>query len=138
MNKTTSSQNLAPNSKVNTRIVFSALWIGHFLLWSFGDMLALLQGTVEPITETVILVIAPSLAIIQTLMIVYSLRGSPRYVRLSNIVVPLVFLLFNIQYLVESSEIWSYILGFAYVAYNIMIIWNAWKWTNPTSGQEIR
>ena len=91
-------------------------------------MLAILQETVEPITETAIMVIAPSLAIIQTLMIVYSLRGNPKYVRLSNMIVPLVFLLFNIQYLVESSQVWNYILGFAYIAFDIMIIWNAWKW----------
>ena len=74
MNTTTSSQTResAQNSKVNVRILLAAFWISHFLLWSFGDMLALLQGTVEPITETVILIIAPSLAITQTLMIVYS------------------------------------------------------------------
>lgn len=131
MNKTTGSQTLAPNSKVNTRIMFAALWISHFLLWSFGDMLALLQKTTEPITETVIFVIAPSLAIIQTLMIVYSLRGETRYVRWLNIGVPLVYLLFNIGYLAENSEIWNYLLGFAYIAFNLMIIWNAWKWPSP-------
>jgi len=128
MNKATSSQTQVPDSIVNTRIMFSAMWISQFLLWSFGDMLAILQETVEPITETAIMVIAPSLAIIQTLMIVYSLRGNPKYVRLSNMIVPLVFLLFNIQYLVESSQVWNYILGFAYIAFDIMIIWNAWKW----------
>ena len=104
------------------------MWISHFLLWSFGDMLALLQETGEPITETAIMVIAPCLAIIQTLMVVYSLRGAPKYVRYANIVVPIMYLLFNIQYMVESSQIWSYILGAGYVAFNIMIIWTAWKW----------
>ncbi|MCW4013643.1 MAG: hypothetical protein NWF07_11715 [Candidatus Bathyarchaeota archaeon] len=125
------SQNQTPNSKTSTRILFSALWISHFLLWSFGDMLTLLQETGEPITETIIMVIAPSLAIIQTIMIVYSLRGAPRGVRWSNILVPLVYLLFNIQYLAESSAIWNIILGFAYIICNIMIIWNAWKWRSP-------
>ncbi len=128
MSKTNS--NLASNSKVNTRIMFSALWISHFLLWSFGDMLALLQETTAPITETVIFVIAPSLAIIQTLMIAYSLRGDTKYVRWLNLGVPFVFLLFNIGYLAESSEIWNYLLGFSYIMVNIMIIWNAWKWPN--------
>ena len=127
MIETSSSQDLASNPFF-TRIMFSAMWISHFLLWSFGDMLALLQENVEPITETVIMVIAPSLAIIQTLMIVYSLRGSSRKVRLLNMIVPFVFLLFNIQYLFESSQIWSYVLGAGYIGYNLMIIWTAWKW----------
>jgi hypothetical protein len=108
--------------------MFSSMWISHFLLWSFGDMLALLQETTVPITETAIMVIAPSLAIIQTLMVIYSLRGSHKYVRLSNMVVPFVYLLFNIMYLFESNQIWSYILGAGYIAYNLMIIWTAWKW----------
>ena len=123
----TSSTNIVPN-EVNKRILFSAMWISHFLLWSFGDMLALLQETVEPITETVIMVIAPSLAIIQTVMIVYSLKGSSKRVRQLNMIVPFVYLLFNIQYIFESSQIWSYVLGTAYIGYNILIIWTAWKW----------
>ena len=91
-------------------------------------MLAILQETTVPITETVIMVIAPCLAIIQTLMIVYSLRGNPKYVRLANMVLPFVYLLFNVGYLAESSQIWNYILGSGYVAFNIMTIWTAWKW----------
>jgi hypothetical protein len=128
MNKTKSSQINDNNSKVNVRILLAALWISHFLLWSFGDMLSLLQETGGPITETIILVIAPTLAITQTLMIVYSLRGEAKYVRWLNMAVPLVFLLFNLQYLVESSAIWNYILGSAYIVYNLLTIWSAWKW----------
>jgi bacteriorhodopsin len=128
MNTTKSSQTREHNSKVNLRILLAALWISHFLLWTFGDMLSLLQETSEPITETVFLIIAPSLAIAQTLMIVYSLRGEPKYVRYLNLVVPLAFLLFNIGYLAESSESWNYLLGSAYTVFNVLTIWNAWKW----------
>lgn len=132
MSETSSSTNHASN-ELSKRIMFSAMWISHFLLWSFGDMLALLQETVETITETVIMVIAPSLAIIQTLMIVYALKGSSKRVRQLNMVVPFVYLLFNIQYILESSQIWSYVLGTAYIGYNILIIWTAWKWRVNTS-----
>lgn len=111
----------------NPRLTISSLWISHFLLWTFGDMLALLQGTTEPITETAIMIIAPSLAIIQTLMIVYSLNANTRYVRKGNIVVTIVFLLFNIQFVFEHSEIWAHILGVAYIACNLQVIWAAWK-----------
>ena len=128
MNTTKSSQTRERNSKASVRILLASLWISHFLLWSFGDMLSLLQETSEPITETIFLIVAPGLAIAQTIMIVYSLRGDPKYVRYLNLVVPLVFLLFNLGYLAEGSEIWNYLLGSAYILFNVLTIWNAWKW----------
>jgi hypothetical protein len=121
------TETVLENPKVNVRILLAAFWICHFLLWTFGDMLSLLQETSEPITETIFLIVAPTLAITQTLMVVLSLKAEPKYVRLVNLVVPLVFLLFNVGYMVENSEVWNYILGIAYILFNVLIIWNAWK-----------
>jgi hypothetical protein len=115
------------SSKVSERILLAAFWICHFLLWTFGDMLSLLQETTEPITESIFMIIAPTLALIQTLMVVLSLKAEYKYVRLANLAVPIVFLLFNIGYLLESSELWNYILGVAYILFNVLTIWNAWK-----------
>ena len=56
-----------------------------------------------------------------------SLTAKLKYIRWANLDVPLVFLLFNVQYLVEYSEVWNYILGIAYILFNILIICNAWK-----------
>lgn len=91
-------------------------------------MLTILQEMGEPIIDTSIMVIAPTLAIIQTLMIVYSLSGNQKYSRWLNLGVPVIFLLFNLQYIAEASQIWNYILGAAYVMYDLLIIWSAWKW----------
>jgi hypothetical protein len=90
-------------------------------------MLSLLQETTEPITETIFMIIAPTLAITQTLMVVLSLKAEVKYVRIVNLVVPLVFLLFNVGYLVENSEVWNYLLGIAYILFNLLTLWNAWK-----------
>jgi len=129
MSTETQTETILENPKVNIRILLAAFWICHFLLWTFGDMLSLLQETTEPITATIILIVAPTLAITQTLMVVFSLIGEPKFVRLANLVVPLVFLLFNIGYLVESgNEVWNYLLGLAYILFNVLIIWHAWKW----------
>ena len=115
------------SSKVNERILLAVLWICHFLLWTFGDMFALMQAPAEPVTEMIIMIIAPTLHIIMTLMIVLSLKAELKYVRWANLAVPIIFLLFNVQYLFENSEIWNYILGVGYVLFNILTIWNAWK-----------
>jgi hypothetical protein len=122
------------DSKVNIRIVLAALWASHFLLWTFGDMMSLLQETTEPVKDTVILIIAPTTAIVQASMIVFNLIGPAKYVRVANIVVAIVYLLFNIGYLGEpDSEGWNYYLGVAYVMFTLLIIWHAWKWPTQTS-----
>jgi len=113
---------------VNIRVLLAALWICHFLIWTFGDMLSLLQQENEPIEDSVILLVAPTTAVLQVLMVVFTLMGPVVYVRLANLIVPIVYLLFNIGYLAEASETWHYYLGIFYVLFNVLMIWFAWNW----------
>jgi hypothetical protein len=116
------------NPKVNIRILLAVFWICHFLLWTFGDMLSLLQEMDEPINDSVILLIAPTTAIVQALMVVLCLVGRPTYVRLANMIAAPVYLLFNIGFMVEGTEAWEYYLGIFYISFNVLIIWRAYKW----------
>ena len=97
--------------KVNVRILLAVFWIGHFLLWTFGDMLSLLQEMEGPIDDSALLFVAPTTAIVQALMIVLSLVGRPSYVRMTNLIVAPVYLLFNIGFIAEATEGWEYYLG---------------------------
>jgi hypothetical protein len=114
--------------KVNIRILLAAFWICHFLLWTFGDMLSLLQQENEPIMSSIILIVAPTTAVVQALMIAFTLIGPVKFVRVANLIVPIVFLLFDIGYLSEGSENWHYYLGIFYLLFDVLIIWHAWKW----------
>jgi len=114
--------------KVSVRISLAVFWICHFLLWTFGDMLSLLQEMGEPITESVVLFIAPTTAIVQALMIVTCLVARPVYVRWANMIVAPVYLLFNIGFLVDATEGWEYYLGIFYVLFSVLIFWHAFKW----------
>ncbi len=116
------------NPKVNIRILLAVLWICHFMLWTFGDMFHLLQEMAEPLTETVFLIIAPTTAIVQALIVVFCLVGRPAYVRLANLIVAPVYLLFNIGFFVDATQGWQYYLGVFYVLFNVLIIWRAYKW----------
>lgn len=122
--------------KVNIRILLAAFWIGHFLLWTFGDMLSLLQQENEPITDNVILFVAPTTATVQALMIVLCLMGPPQYVRLANLIVGPVFLLFDVGFLSEAHAGWHYYLGIVYILFDVLIIWHAWKWPMEGDGPE--
>jgi len=122
--------------KVNVRILIAAFWICHFLLWTFGDMLSLLQQENEPIEDSVILMVAPTTAVVQALMVVFTLMGPVMYVRLANLIVPIVYLLFNIGFLAEATEAWHYYLGGFYVLFNVLMVWFAWKWPMEDASTE--
>ena len=115
--------------KTDPRIVLAALWTGHFLLWSFGDMLALLQRFSEPVDNNLLLIVAVPLALIQASMIYLSLVGKAKLMRWVNIILACVFLLFNIGFIIEAQVGWEYLLGTGYILFNALIVWNAWKWS---------
>jgi hypothetical protein len=114
--------------KVNVKIILAALWTAQFLLWTFGDTLALLQELDEPVDDDLLLFVAVPLAIIQTLMILFSLVGKPEVMRWANILVALVFVLINLGYLAEANAGWEFLLGIAYLLADVLIISYAWKW----------
>jgi hypothetical protein len=116
------------NPKVNIRILLAVFWICHFILWIFGDMFTQAQGMGESVTDSFVLFVAPTTAIVLTLMVVFCLVGRPTYVRLANLIVAPVYLLFNIIFFVDATQGWEYYLGVFYVLFNVLIIWRAYTW----------
>jgi hypothetical protein len=114
--------------KINVRIMLAALWISQFLLWTFGDMVALLQDLNEPVANELLAFVAAPLALIQAGMILFNLVGKPTFVRWANICVAPVFILFNIGYLAEAEFGWEFVLGIGYLLVNFLIIFYAWRW----------
>ncbi len=121
------------DEKVNPRIVLAVLWICHFILWIFGDMFALAQEMSEPTTDTSVQFVAPTTAIVLTLLVAYNLVGRPARVRLANLVVATLYFLLNIGFFVDATEGWEYYLGAFYVLFNVLIVWRAYTW--PTRSQ---
>lgn len=120
--------NIEPNYKTDTKIVLAALWIAHFLLWSFGDMASLLQEMSAPIENNLLLFVAVPLALIQALMIFFSLTGKEKVMRLVNMITVLVFIIFNVGFIIDAHVGWEYLLGPGYLLFNGLIVWYAWKW----------
>ena len=114
--------------KIDVKIVLAALWVAHFLLWSFGDMASLLQEITAPVDNSLLLFVAVPLAVIQALMIFFSVIGKAKVMRWVNIILALVFLLFNVGFLVEAQFGWQYLLGAGYVLFNGLVVWYAWSW----------
>mgnify|MGYP001826497111 FL=1 len=114
--------------RVNVRVMLAVFWICHFILWIFGDMFTLVQEMSEPATDTSIQFIAPTTAIVLTLVVVFTLVGPSTYVRATNLIVSPVYLLFNIGFFVDATEGWEYYLGVFYVLFDVLIIWRAYTW----------
>jgi len=114
--------------KTDAKIVLAALWIAHFLLWTFGDMASLMQEIATPVENNLLLFVAVPLAIMQAVMIFFSLVGKAKLMRWVNIILALVFALFNIGFIAEAQFGWEYLLGAGYLLFNGLIVWYAWKW----------
>jgi len=120
--------NIETTQTTDVKIILAALWIAHFLLWTFGDMAALLQKISEPIENSLLLFVAVPLAITQALMIFFSLVGKEKVMRWVNLIVALIFILFNIGFIAEAQFGWEYLLGAGYLLFNGLTIGYAWKW----------
>ena len=114
--------------RVNVRVLLAGLWICHFILWIFGDMFALLQEMGEPMADSALILVAPTTAIVLTLMVVFCLIGRPTHVRVANLIVAPVYLLLNIGFLVDATQGWEYYLGAFYILFSLLIIWRAYAW----------
>ena len=122
--------NQESTKKMDVRIVLAALWIAHFLLWTFGDMASLLQEMNPPIENNLLLFVAVPLALIQALMIFFSLTGKAKVMRIVNMIAALIFVFFNVGFMIDAHFGWEYLLGAGYLLFNGLIFWQAWKWPN--------
>ncbi|NND03144.1 MAG: hypothetical protein HKN91_10180 [Acidimicrobiia bacterium] len=116
------------NPKVNIRIVLAFLWVCHFILWIFGDMFTIGQGMDEPATETAIQFVAPTTAIVLTLLVAYTFVGHPAKVRMANLILAPVYFLLNIVFFIDATQGWEYYLGAFYVLFTMLIFWRAYAW----------
>jgi hypothetical protein len=76
------------------------------------------------------------LALIQALMIFFSLTRKAKVMRFLNIVAALVFALFNVGFMVDGHAGWEYLLGSGYLLVNSLIIWQAWNWPKQKASVE--
>ena len=125
----------------DVKIKLSALWVTHFLLWSFGDMLRLIQTggiekfIAEPVADELLLFVAVPLAVIQTFMILISLMWEHKANRPANLSMGLLFIVVNMGHVVDvilnQLGIWEIQLVVVYLIFNVLVIKFAWEWHTP-------
>lgn len=90
-------------------------------------MFSLLQGMGEPATDPAIQFIAPTTAIVLTLLVVFSLFGRATFVRAASLVAAPVYLLLDIGFIADATQGWEYYLGIFYVLLAVLIFWRAYS-----------
>lgn len=124
------------DTKIDVKIIIALLWVSQFLIWTFGDMMSLLQKLDEPAANMLLGLVAAPLGIIQVYMVFYSLAGKARIIRWANFIVVPIFIIFNIGFMFEARFGWEFVLGTGYLMINALMIGYAWKW--PRNDQKIK
>ena len=116
------------------KIKLSALWIALMLTYLLGDVLRLYSGDVKPgefggvqITKGMWLGIA-ILMVIPIIMLFLSLTLDYPVNRWSNIVVAILFFVFNLIGLRTYPSAYDKFLIIVGLVFNALTVWYAWKW----------
>jgi hypothetical protein len=120
------------------KIKLSALWVSHFLIWTFGDMVRLIQPSgiedviADPATNELLLFVAAPLGAIQAFMITLSVICDRKVNRPANISMGILYLLVNVAHLADifmnQLAAWEILLTVVYLTFNVLIIKHAWEW----------
>ena len=130
---------------VNVKIKLAALWIAVEFCFVYGDLLRLYSGDfvagegfggmpieAVPISMELLWLIAAITMAIPIVMIVLSVMLKYKADRWTNIVVSILFIIYNIVGLSGGSYSSAYdkFLIVVSLVFNLLITWYAWRWRN--------
>ena len=120
------------------RIKLSGLWVSLMLTYLLGDVLRIFSGDFVAgemgemggvqITQEMYLGLA-ILMVIPIVMVFLSLTLKHKANRWVNIVIALFFFVFNLIGLPTYPSLYDQFLIVVGLAFNVLIVWYAWKWT---------
>lgn len=118
----------------DTRIILSALWVATMLTFLLGDVLRIFSGDAEKMfatqaqmTQVMWLGIAV-LMLIPIAMVVLALTLPYPAIRWANIIVALLWIVFNLSSLNTYPSAYDKFLLIVSMGFNVLTIWYAWRW----------
>ena len=118
----------------DVQIKLSALWVALMLTYLLGDVLRIFSGDFKAreivgmkITQTMYLGIA-LLMVIPIVMVFLSLTLKNPANRWTNIIVAIVFFVFNLIGLPTYPSAYDKFLIIVGLAFNVLTVWYAWRW----------
>ena len=118
---------------LDTRILLSGLWVAVMLTYLLGDVLRIFSGDftamggMQDVTKGMFLGIAV-LMVIPIVMVVVSLTLQIPVNRWANIIVAILFLVFNLIGLPTYPSAYDKFLLIVSMVFNGLTVWYAWNW----------
>jgi hypothetical protein len=116
------------------KIKLSALWVALMLTYLLGDVLRIFSGDFAAgeigdmqVTQGVYLGLA-ALLVMPIVMVFLSLTLNYPVNRRANIIVPIIFFLFNLVGLPTYPSAYDQFLIVVGLVFNALTIWYAWQW----------
>jgi len=116
------------------QIKLSAIWVATMLVYLLGDVLRIFAGDFTPgemqgapVNGNMFL-IAGIMMLIPILMVLLSIFLPHQPNRWANIVVAVIFFLFNAVGIPGYPGIYDKVLLAVSLGMNLMVVWFAWKW----------
>jgi hypothetical protein len=116
------------------RIKLSALWVALMLTYLLGDVLRIFSGDFEAgeiggmqVTQGLYLGLA-ILLVLPVVMVFLSLTLPYKADRWANIIVPIIFFVFNLIGLPTYPSAYDKFLIVVGLVFNALTVWYAWKW----------
>ena len=123
------------------KIKLSALWVALMLAYLLGDVLRIFSGDfvggeVEgmEVTQGMYLGLA-ILLVIPVVMVFLSLTLEYKANRWANIILAIVFFVFNLIGLPTYPSAYDRFLIIVGLVFNVLTVWYAWKWRKQERGQ---
>jgi len=123
---------------LDVRIILSALWVAVEFLFQQGDALRLYSGDFKPgelelgkMSPDMMWMISAITMTIPVVMIILSLTLKFPANRWANIIVAILFILYNLMGLLGKSYTspYDWFLIVVSLVANALIVWYAWNWT---------
>ena len=116
------------------KIKLSALWVALMLTYLLGDVLRIFSGDFKPgeiegmqVTQALYLGLA-ILLVLPVVMVFLSLTLPYKADRWANIIVPILFFVFNLIGLPTYPSAYDKFLIIVGLLFNVLTVWYAWKW----------
>jgi hypothetical protein len=118
----------------DVKIKLSALWVSLMLTYLLGDVLRIFSGDFEAgevgglqVSQELYLGMA-ILMVIPVVMVFLSLTLKYPVNRWANIIVPIIFFVFNLIGLPTYPSAYDKFLIIVGLVFNMLTVWYAWKW----------
>ena len=118
----------------DVQIKLSAIWVSLMLTYLLGDVLRIFSGDFEAgtigdmkVTQAMYLGMAV-LMVIPIVMIFLSLILNHPVNRWANIIVAIIFFIFNLVGLPTYPSAYDKFLIIVGLGFNVLTVWYAWKW----------